>query len=133
MGVRGIKIGPQDEVIGMDVISSDDKTAELLAIMENGLGKKTSATEFRGQSRGGMGVKVANVTEKTGKVVTAQIIPPDMNQVIITSKKGQVVKLHLSAIPKLSRATQGVILMRFSKAGDLIASATCVGDGGEEN
>ena len=132
MGVRGIKIGPKDEVIGMDVISADDKTAELLTIMENGLGKKTSATEFRGQTRGGMGVKVANVTEKTGKVVTAQIIPPDMNSVIITSKKGQVVKLHLSAIPKLSRATQGVILMRFSKAGDLIASATCVGDGEEE-
>src|SRR6185437_3144071 len=93
---------------------------------------KTSATEFRGQSRGGMGVKVANVTEKTGKVVTAQIIPPDMNSLIITSKKGQVVQLHLSAIPKLSRATQGVILMRFSKAGDLIASATCVGEKIEE-
>lgn len=132
MGVRGIKIGSQDEVIGMDVISADDKEAVLLTIMENGLGKKTSATEFRGQTRGGMGVKVANVTEKTGKVVTAQIIPPDMNSVIITSKKGQVVKLHLSAIPKLSRATQGVILMRFSKAGDLIASATCVGEKVEE-
>src|SRR5260221_1578536 len=128
-GVRGIKIGASDEVIGMDVIESQDTTAELLTIMENGLGKKTAATGFRGQSRGGMGVKVANVTEKTGKVVTAQIIPPDMNSVIITSKKGQVVQLSLSSIPKLSRATQGVILMRFSKAGDLIASQPCV----EEN
>lgn len=131
-GVRGIKIGSSDQVIGMDVIDSQDKTAVLLTIMENGLGKKTSATEFRGQSRGGMGVKVANVTDKTGKVVTAQIIPPEMNAVIITSKKGQVVKLHLSAIPKLSRATQGVILMRFSKDGDHIASATCVSQKEEE-
>ncbi|HEX7042959.1 MAG TPA: DNA gyrase subunit A [Patescibacteria group bacterium] len=126
MGVRGIKIGPSDEVISMDVISKDDKEAVLLTIMENGLGKKTLASEFRGQSRGGMGVKVANVTEKTGKVVVSQIIPPNCHTVIMTSKKGQVVQLELSSIPKLSRATQGVILMRFSKEKDMIASATCI-------
>lgn len=125
-GVRGIKINASDQVIGMDVISKDDKEALLLTIMENGLGKKTAATEFRGQSRGGMGVKVANVTPKTGKVVTAQIIPQDGQSVIITSKRGQVVKLAIKQIPKLSRATQGVILMKFSNASDHVASATCV-------
>jgi len=123
-GVRGIKIDPSDQVIGMDVISKDDKTAMLLTIMENGLGKKTAATEFRGQSRGGMGVKVANVTDKTGKVTISQILPPNAKCLIITSKKGQVVQLDVHSIPKLSRATQGVILMRFSKANDHIASAT---------
>ncbi len=128
MGVRGIKILTSDEVIGMDVIAADDKTAELLTIMENGLGKKTLASEFRGQSRGGMGVKVANVTDKTGKVVTAQILPPDATSVIMTSKKGQVVQIHLSTIPKLSRATQGVILMRFSNPNDRIASSTCLAE-----
>lgn len=125
-GVRGIKIGETDEVISMDIIHRTDKEAMLLSIMENGLGKKTLASEFRGQTRGGMGVKVANVTEKTGKVVVSQIIPPNANAVIMTSKKGQVVQLELKSIPRLSRATQGVILMRFSKTGDHIASATCV-------
>ncbi len=126
MGVRGLKIAENDQVISMDVIASDDKEAQLITIMENGLGKKTLASEFRGQGRGGSGVKVANVTEKTGKVVVSQILPPATTNVIITSKKGQVVKLPIKDIPKLSRATQGVILMRFSKVNDLIASATCI-------
>ena len=125
-GVRGIKISTSDELISMDIINKDDKEAVLLTIMENGLGKKTLASEFRGQSRGGMGVKVANVTEKTGKVVVSQIMPPGCKGVIMTSKKGQVVQLDAVSIPRLSRATQGVILMRFSKEGDKIASATCV-------
>ncbi|HSD98883.1 MAG TPA: DNA gyrase subunit A [Patescibacteria group bacterium] len=125
-GVRGIKISSTDEVISMDIVHHDDKDALLLTIMENGLGKKTLASEFRGQTRGGMGVKVANVTEKTGKVAVSQVIPPTSNSVIITSKKGQVVQLELASIPKLSRATQGVILMRFSKANDHVASITCV-------
>jgi DNA gyrase subunit A len=125
-GVRGIKIDPSDEVISMDVISKDDKSAILLTIMGNGLGKKTAATEFRGQSRGGMGVKVATVNDKTGKVATAQILPPHCKSIIMTSKKGQVVQLDVNSIPKLSRATQGVILMRFSKTNDHIAAATCV-------
>ncbi|MGH7246417.1 MAG: DNA gyrase subunit A, partial [Candidatus Levyibacteriota bacterium] len=114
-GVRGIKISADDVVIGMDVINKDDKGATLLAIMENGLGKKTVATEFRGQSRAGQGVKVANVTEKTGKVAFAQIIPQNCKSLIMTSKKGQVVQLDINSVPKLSRATQGIILMRFSK------------------
>ncbi len=125
-GVRGIKIAETDEVISMDVINSDNRGAELLTIMENGLGKKTLASEFRGQGRGGQGVKVANVTEKTGKVVVSQIIPANCGSVIITSKKGQVVQLTMNSIPRLSRATQGVILMRFSNGNDRVASATCV-------
>ncbi len=125
-GVRGILIGNTDQVISMDVIAKGDKTAELFTIMENGLGKKTLAQEFRGAHRGGQGVKVANVSEKTGKVAFSQVIPPNAKSVILTSKKGQVVQLELASVPKLSRATQGVILMRFSKAGDHIASATCI-------
>ncbi len=125
-GVRGIKIAETDEVISMDIISKEDRGAELLTIMENGLGKKTLASEFRGQGRGGQGVKVANVTEKTGKVVVSQIIPANCSSVIITSKKGQVVQLTMNSIPRLSRATQGVILMRFSNGNDRVASATCV-------
>lgn len=125
MGVRGIKIDKADEVISMDVIAKGDK-ADLFAIMENGLGKKTPVDQFPLQGRGGQGVKVARVTDRTGSVVTAQIIPPGSEEVIITSKKGQVVKLGITSIPKLSRDTQGVILMRFSNANDLVAAATCI-------
>ncbi len=125
MGVRGIKQLEGDEVIGMDVILKGDNP-NLLTIMQNGLGKKTEVKQFPLQSRGGQGVKVAKVTEKTGQVAVAQIIPPNGEEVIMTSLRGQVVKLALSQIPKLSRDTQGVILMRFSNASDKIASATCI-------
>lgn len=124
-GVRGIKIKDQDLVIGMDIINKRDK-ADLLTIMENGLGKKSPVSQFRGQSRGGQGVKVAKVTPKTGKVAFAQVIPPNYNTVIMTSRRGQCVKLELSSIPRHSRNTQGVKLMRFSNPTDKVASATCV-------
>jgi DNA gyrase subunit A len=94
--------------------------------MENGYGKKTEVGAFNVQSRGGMGVKIAEVTNKTGKVVSSQIIPANCKEVIITSVKGLVVRLDINQIPKLSRATQGVILMRFSKEGDKVAAITCV-------
>jgi len=125
IGVRGIKLDGDDVVIGMDVVSRKEDT-DLLTIMENGLGKKTSTKLFKGQKRGGKGIKVAKVTPKTGKVVFAQVIPPNSKEIIMTSKKGQVVKLEISSIPKLSRDTQGVILMRFSNPNDHVASATFV-------
>jgi DNA gyrase subunit A len=125
MGVRGIKQLEGDEVIGMDAISKNDNP-ELLAIMQNGLGKKTEVRQFPMQSRGGQGVKVAKVSEKTGQVAVAQVIPAKCTEVIMTSLRGQVVKLALNQIPKLSRDTQGVILMRFSNPNDKIASATCI-------
>ena len=125
MGVLGIKIAADDQVIQMDVIQKGDK-CDLLTIMENGLGKKTSIDQFPKQGRGGQGVKVAEITAKTGKVAAAQIIPHNCEELIMTSKKGQVVKLTIDSIPRLSRATQGVILMRFSKTDDRIASATCI-------
>lgn len=125
MGVRGIKIDSKDQVIGMDVITKSEKP-DLFVIMENGLGKKTAVDQFPLQNRGGQGVKVAKVTDRTGTVVVAQIIPASSEDIIITSKKGQIVQLSLSSIPKLSRDTQGVILMRFSHASDGIASATCL-------
>src|SRR3989344_4394569 len=124
-GVRGIRLQATDEVISMDVIKKDDKT-DLITIMENGLGKKTPVGQFRGQSRGGQGVKVAKVTAKTGKVAFAQVIPPNYKTLIMTSKRGQVVKLELSSIPRHSRNTQGVKLMRFSNSTDRVTSATCV-------
>lgn len=125
MGVRGIKLTGDDEVIGMDVIGKGNNP-DLLTIMEKGLGKKTPVAQFHKQSRGGQGVKVANITQKTGKVAFAQVIPASCRELIVTSKRGQIVKLEIASIPRLSRATQGVILMRFSSANDSVASATFI-------
>lgn len=125
MGVRGIKLTADDEVIGMDVIAKEDKP-DLLTLMEKGLGKKTPAGQFPLQSRSGQGVKVAKVTPKTGKVAVAQVVTSTCKELIITSKRGLVVKLDITSIPRLSRATQGVILMRFSNATDSVTSATCI-------
>ncbi|HYM65548.1 MAG TPA: DNA gyrase subunit A, partial [Candidatus Sulfotelmatobacter sp.] len=124
-GVRGILLGKDDRVIQMDVVGKKEKL-DVLTIMENGLGKKTSVDLFKTQGRGGQGVKVAEVTAKTGKIASSQIIPANAHELIITSQKGQIVKLEIDSIPKLSRATQGVILMRFSNANDHVASATCI-------
>ena len=124
-GVRGIRLSGDDKVIGMDVIGKGDKP-DLLTIMEKGLGKKTQVSQFHKQSRSGQGVKVAKVTAKTGKVAFAQVIPATCKEVIITSKRGLVVKLAATSIPRLSRATQGVILMRFSNITDSVTSATCI-------
>jgi DNA gyrase subunit A len=126
-GVRGILIGKvkDDKVIQMDIIGKGEKR-DVFTIMENGLGKKTAVEHFKLQGRGGQGVKVAEITTKTGKVASSQIIPEKAEEVIITSQKGQVVKLTVSSIPRLSRATQGVILMRFSKDDDHVSSATFI-------
>lgn len=126
MGVRGIKLIGDDMVVGVDVISKEDKMANLLVIAENGLGKKTRVDAFKNQNRGGQGVRVANINEKTGQIVYSAVLPSDGKEIIMTSQKGQVVKIDIESIPLLSRNAQGVILMRFSKKDDKVAAATCV-------
>jgi len=126
-GVRGIKLIGDDVVVGLDLISGGGKTAELLVIAENGLGKRTKVSEVRNQKRGGQGVRVAHISEKTGKLVFSNVLEKENREVIITSKKGQVVKIPLSSTPLLSRNAQGVILMRFSDKSDKVASATTLG------
>jgi DNA gyrase subunit A len=134
MGVRGIKLQKGDWVVGMEVLPSKieqpkDKRKrvfkDILVVMENGIGKRTDISEFPLQKRGGQGVKVAEVTEKTGKVICCQLVSEDVEQVVLTSKQAQIIKLPLRNIPRLGRATQGVILMRFAKnANDSVAAVT---------
>jgi len=127
MGVRGITLPKGDYVVSLDIIPKELKGLEFLTIMERGIGKKTPVSDFPKQKRGGQGVKVAQVKDKTGKVVVSQLIPQGTQSVIITSNKGQVVNLPIATIPKLGRATSGVILMRFTAgASDTVASATCI-------
>ncbi len=126
MGVRGVLLQKGDYVVSVDVINSDTKGEEFLTVMEKGIGKKTAIKDFPRQRRGGQGVKVAVVKDKTGKVVVSQIVPKECDSVMLTSVKGQVVKLPITSVPRLGRATSGVILMRFTDKHDTIAAATCL-------
>jgi len=126
MGVRGVLLKSPDYTVSMDIINEQTKTADFLTIMEKGIGKKTAVKDFPKQRRGGQGIKVAEVKDKTGKVVVSQMVPEDCDSVVLTSMKGQVVKLPIESIPKLGRATSGVILMRFADKTDTIAAATCL-------
>lgn len=126
MGVRGVLLKEGDYLVSMDIINDTNKKSEFLTIMEKGIGKKTAITDFPTQKRGGQGVKVAEVKDKTGKVVVSQIVPTETKTVIMSSTKGQVVKLPIASIPKLGRATSGVILMRFTDKNDTVAAATCL-------
>ena len=126
IGVRGILLKEGDYVVNMDIIDKEAKKADFLTIMERGIGKKTPASGFPKQRRGGQGVKVAEIKKKTGKVVVSQLVPAGTETVILTSTKGQVVKLPIKSVPRLGRATSGVILMRFNDKADTIAAATCL-------
>jgi DNA gyrase subunit A len=129
-GVRAIKLKESDHVVGMDVIDKgQSKTLELVVVMENGFGKKTKLSAYRFQSRGGSGIKTAQVTKKTGKIVSAFVIDYKAigeEDVIIISDKGQVIRLPLVSIKSTGRATQGVHLMRFKEPSDKVASLTFV-------
>jgi len=122
-GVRGIRLGKDDEVVSLNIIGKTE--SELLVVMENGLGKKTLTTGWNRQGRGGQGVKAAQVTAKTGKIVTAQMVDKTMDTLVLTSNKGQLIKMDLKQVPTLQRQTQGVILMR-TRAGEKVAAATVV-------
>lgn len=131
MGVRGIKMREDDELIGMDVVSRDDDKADLLVITERGIGKKTPVAAWPLQLRGGVGVKAASLAEKTGLIVTAQILTKDEEALILTSQRGQVIRTTLRSVPRLTRDTQGVIIMRLTAA-DKVAAATVLAKKKEE-
>lgn len=125
MGVRGIRLGPKDYCVEMDVIA-DTAKSEALIVMENGLGKCTPVGNYRIQGRGGSGVKTAKITPKTGKIVGAKIMTEKADaDLIIVSKGGQVIRLNVKDIPSQGRATQGVYLMRLD-GGDRVASVSVI-------
>jgi DNA gyrase subunit A len=130
-GVRGIRLGGGDVVVEAAVVSNAAKS-DILVVMENGLGKATPVTEYRFQGRGGSGVKAAQITAKTGDIVGGAVLTPgEDGDLLLLSKKGQAIRMKLSAIPSQGRATQGVIVMRLDK-GDKVASMSVVMDEGAE-
>ena len=118
-GVRGMRLRPKDEIVGMDVVT--DKEQKLLAISANGYGKATLVSNFPTHKRGGVGIKVASVTVKTGPIVAVHTLDPLAKEVIMMSTKGQAIRVAMKEIPTLGRATQGVRIMKMSE-GDAVAS-----------
>jgi len=123
-GVRAVNLKSNDELVGADVVLVKEKETDVLTISEKGYGKKTKIKEYRIQKRGGGGIKTARVTEKTGNLVAAKVLTPELEEIIAISKKGQILKTKLSEIPELGRQTQGVRIMSI-RSGDGVASLTC--------
>lgn len=123
-GVTGMKLGKGDVIVSADVLSKEQKDHEILVVTENGFGKTTPAKEYKVQKRSGSGIKTAKITPKTGGIVGAAIVSAEdraEGELVVMSKKGQVIKLPLKDVPSLGRQTQGVKVMKL-RTGDSIAS-----------
>ena len=121
-GVIGIKVDDDDEVIGMESIISGGQ-ATLLAITENGFGKRTELDEYRVQLRGGKGVITYKITQKTGRLVGVRIATDEEDVMLITDK-GTIIRLKVKDISVLGRSTQGVTLMRTTDGGKVVSIET---------
>jgi DNA gyrase subunit A len=118
-GVRGIRLRKDDRVIGMDLV---DQNASIFVLSEKGYGKRTKVSQFTPHARGGVGIRSAVVNNKTGLLVgVASLSNSGSEEVIIISKSGQTIRLGLNDISEISRATQGVRVMRLNDD-DTVAS-----------
>jgi len=134
-GVRGVRLRTMskakeeftDAVVGMEIINPTLKKTnpEILIVSSHGYGKKTSLDGYKIQHRGGVGVKAARVTEKTGPLVAIWMITPEKEDLIVTSHKGHVIRTSIKTIPRLGRVTQGVKIMKL-EPGDKVVSIACV-------
>jgi DNA gyrase subunit A len=122
-GVRAMKLGKGDIIIGADVVTTEDNTF-MLAMSANGIGKKTAMKEYKIQKRGGSGIKTTKVTAKSGALMVGKVVHND-TELVAMSKKGQVIRVDLNTVPSSGRQTQGVTIMKL-RAGDSLASVTCL-------
>ncbi|HET6747602.1 MAG TPA: DNA gyrase subunit A [Candidatus Saccharimonadales bacterium] len=118
-GVRGVRLRPNDSVVGMDIVCNDAQN--LLVISRNGYGKITKASNFPSHKRGGVGIKAAVVTAKTGPIVDVRTLEPEASELLMISNNGQTIRVSLKDIPVLGRTTQGVRVMRLAD-GDVVSS-----------
>ena len=125
-GVIGIRLDDDDEVIGMESVIAGGK-ATLLAITENGFGKRTELDEYRVQKRGGRGVITYKITPKTGKLVGVRIATEDDDVMLITDS-GTIIRISVKDVSILGRSTQGVTLMRTSDGGKVVSMETLTPD-----
>ena len=121
-GVLGIRVSDDDEVIGMETIT-ENKDNTLLAITENGFGKRTELDEYRVQTRSGKGVITYKITSKTGDIVGVRIANENQDVMMITDK-GTLIRIGVKEVSILGRATQGVTLMRTNDGGKVVSIET---------
>lgn len=130
-GVRGMRLTGDNEVVGMITMEPDSPNT-VLVVSENGFGKRTDLDAYRLTSRGSMGVKTINVTERTGELVAFESVNDD-NDLIIINRSGILIRIRVADIKVAGRATQGVRLINLSKRGDEIASVCAVPTDPEED
>ena len=134
-GVRGIRLGDKnDEVIGMIAVNEND--SDILVVSENGYGKRSSIDDYRITNRGGKGVKTINITEKTGKLVAIKNVTDD-DDLMIINKSGIAIRMAVTDLRVMGRATQGVRLIKVREDDAIAAVAKAMKDEdeneGEEN
>ena len=122
-GVLGIRLDEDDTVIGMESILSNNKGVTLLAITENGFGKRTELEEYRVQNRGGRGVITYKITPKTGNIVGIRMAKEDDDVMLITNS-GTIIRINVKDVSILGRATQGVTLMRTNENEKVVSIET---------
>lgn len=140
-GVTGMKLRAKDEVMSMDVVPEIEspftpgretqKGPDMLIVLENGFGKRTMLRNFHLQKRGGMGIRAANCTPKTGDIIGMHITYSDQGDVVLASRKGQFIRMELMKIKRLGRDTQGVTLMKL-KENDKVSSVALILAEGEK-
>lgn len=128
-GVRGVTLaGEQDEVIGMICVHNENE--DILVISENGYGKRSKLEDYRVTNRGGKGVKTLNVTEKTGQLISIKSVS-DKNDLMIITQHGLTIRLAVSSISLLGRATQGVRLINLKEDDSIASIARVVNESAE--
>jgi len=118
-GIRGIKISKEDEVVGMEVVAPH---TQILTVTANGYGKRTQASEYRTQNRGGSGIFTVKRTQKTGDVIGIKIVA-DEDDLMLISNKGKIIRLRAVDIPVQGRSTQGVRLINIEEGERVVAVA----------
>ena len=119
MGVRGIALDPDDEVIGMQLKSQGDA---ILAVTESGMGKRTDLSELTLQHRGGKGIRYYKITSKTGDVVGFKVVEAQQEMLLITSE-GVIIRLRVTDVSKIGRVTSGVKLIDLAKGVKVVGVA----------
>jgi len=129
-GVKGINLSSEDEVVGAAIASESNKDCNMLIITEKGFGKRTSLGDYRVQSRGGVGLITQKITDKVGDVVKAAMVQ-ESDQVVITTNKGQAIRVRAAGISIYGRSTQGLKIINLNE-GEVVTGMTILADDGSD-
>ncbi len=121
-GVKSISLDDNESVVDMTIVKDG---AEVMTLTENGFGKRTDISEYRLQSRGGKGIKVGTLNDKTGNIVNLKLVTPD-DDIMIISDNGTIIRINASEISRIGRSTQGVRVMRMKGDESKVCSFTVV-------